>query len=168
MSEIISGNMVGGAAPLRTLKIVDGNGTEIVGVVVSSEVVFTADASSDIREGKVAATDAGVVVGTAFIPNYNTCEGFRVVPKGGSFVLPLQDDYDYTKLQAIICEFNTSVAKSVAAKHVAIDNNLYEVQSTTMVSSITKDFVDKSIDFGVSNTSDGIRIIRYFMYREMY
>lgn len=60
---MISGNMVGGTAPIKTVKIVDENNNEIIGIVVGQEIIFTATAA-DIVKGKVAGTDDGVVVGT--------------------------------------------------------------------------------------------------------
>lgn len=63
MSEVIFGNMVGGTAPLKTVKFVDEDGDEVVGVITDSEVIFTA-ADSDVRKGKVYASDNGVSTGT--------------------------------------------------------------------------------------------------------
>jgi hypothetical protein len=60
---MIIGNMVGGTAPIKTVKIVDEDNNEIVGVVVDSEVVFTAR-DEDVLKGKVYASDDGVSVGT--------------------------------------------------------------------------------------------------------
>ena len=60
---MIIGNMVGGTAPIKTVKIVDEENNEIIGIVVDQEVIFTATAA-DIVKGKVAGTDDGVVVGT--------------------------------------------------------------------------------------------------------
>ena len=55
----IVGNMVGGNAPLKTLTFVDADNNEYVGVVVDSEVIFTAE-DNDVLEGKVYAGDHGV------------------------------------------------------------------------------------------------------------
>ena len=63
MSGAIFGNMIGGTAPLKTVTIVDENGNELVGVITKSEVVFTAE-DSDVRKGKVYASDNGVSIGT--------------------------------------------------------------------------------------------------------
>ena len=63
MSGVIFGNMVGGIAPLKTVTLVDDNGSEFIGVVTDSEVVFTAE-DSDVRKGKVYASDKGISVGT--------------------------------------------------------------------------------------------------------
>ena len=61
---MISGNMVGSYNSLgKTLILEDENGQEIVGVIVGSEVVFTAT-DSDVVKGKVYASDKGVSVGT--------------------------------------------------------------------------------------------------------
>lgn len=169
MNGMISGNVVGGAAPLKTLKIIDADGAELFGVVTDSEVIFTADASSDIREGKVAATDAGVVTGTAFIPNYKTYTGVKVISNGSSLVLPLSDGgYDYTKLQAIICSFNTSLTDSVSAEQIAVEDQIFAVRSTDALSDIVKNTENAVIDFGIINTSGNTLIIRYFLYKELY
>ena len=63
MSGAIFGNMIGGTAPLKTVTIVDENGNELVGVITKSEVIFTA-VDSDVRKGKVYASDNGVSIGT--------------------------------------------------------------------------------------------------------
>lgn len=60
---VIYGNLVGGASPLKTLKLVDENNTEIIGVVVDEEVVLTAT-DNDVLEGKVYAGDKGISTGT--------------------------------------------------------------------------------------------------------
>lgn len=62
---MISGNMVGSFSPIgKTLILVDENGNEIAaGVIVDSEVIFTAT-DSDVRKGKVYASDGGVSTGT--------------------------------------------------------------------------------------------------------
>ena len=169
MSGIISGNMVGGAAPLRTLKLVDSDGTELLGVVVDNEVVFTADADNDIRNGKIAATDAGVVTGTKIFPFYTTWTGKKIVPAGSEFKITLatQDAYDYTELQCIICPFNSSMEDSVSAEKVVIGDNIYDSNSTTVVSTIAKDINEKSVRFNVVNSTDAPYIIRYFTYKEI-
>lgn len=60
---MIIGNMVGGTAPIKTIKIVDSDNNEFIGIVVDQETVFTATAA-DIVKGKTAGTEDGVVVGT--------------------------------------------------------------------------------------------------------
>lgn len=60
---MINGNMVGGTAPIKTIKIVDEANNEILGVVVDSEVIFTAT-DEDVVAGKVYAGDHGLSIGT--------------------------------------------------------------------------------------------------------
>lgn len=169
MSGIISGNMVGGAAPLRTLILEDSDGVQLTGVVVGSEVVFTADASTDIRAGKVAATDAGVVTGSVTIPNYETNQGWRFVTPGDMFQIPTlgEDWYDYTFLQCIITVFNTTIEDSVYAEYVVIDHVLYETKGTVQTSVITKNTETSSIDFNITNDTDNMYLIRYSTYKEV-
>lgn len=60
---MICGNIVGGFAPLKTVIFVDENNNEMVGTVVENLTIFDATAE-DIKLGKVAATDSGVITGT--------------------------------------------------------------------------------------------------------
>ena len=147
--------------------LVDEDGNEYPAVFVDEETVFDADAN-DIREGKKAATDDGVITGTKDIPAYYTTEGCRVITAGSVFETPLLPFYDFTKLQAIICPFSKSSNGSVAAEKVAIGENVYNVNSTEVFSSVTRDAVNKKINFGFTNDSDSIYVLRYFTYKEEY
>lgn len=61
---MISGNMVGSYSQIgKTFTLVDENGNEVTGVIVDSEVIFTAT-DSDVRAGKVYASNDGVSIGT--------------------------------------------------------------------------------------------------------
>ena len=163
----ISGNMVGSYSQIgKTFILVDEDGNEITGVVVDQETVFTAG-DNDVREGMVYASDSGVSTGTKEIPPYHTTEGRRVVTNGSKFILPIQN-YDYTVLQAMICSYNTSLNNSVAVEKVVINDNIYDVQSTTSISVLQKDNENESIDFGITNTSGGMCLIRYITYKEIY
>lgn len=166
---MINGNMVGSYSHLgKTFTLVDESGAEYTGVVVENEQKFTAT-DNDVREGSVYASDEGASVGTKVIPAYHTTEGYKAIMVGDEFVIDLSDSdrYDYTKLQAIICPYNTSIANSVSAEKVAIDNNVYAVQSTTIVSAITKNTNNKTVSFGITNTGTVPYILRYFTYKEI-
>jgi uncharacterized protein YabE (DUF348 family) len=64
---MINGNMVGSYSQIgKTFTLVDEDGNEISGVVVDQEVIFTAT-DSDVRQGKVYASDNGVSVGTLIV-----------------------------------------------------------------------------------------------------
>ena len=61
---MISGNMVGSYSSLgKTIIFEDEDGQEIVGIIVGSEVVFTAS-DSDVVKGKVYASNEGVSICT--------------------------------------------------------------------------------------------------------
>lgn len=164
---MILGNVVGGGGSLKTLIIEDSDGNQFPGVLTGEQVIFTADAATDIREGKTAATEAGIVVGEKVIPAYYAWQGVKVITNNSELKIQTPA-YNYTKFQAIVCSFNTSLANSVAATKVAIENNLYMVQSTTIESTIIKNEETESIDFGIINDSGNNYIIRYFMYKEEY
>lgn len=165
---ITSINGDGGAtvSETQTYILITEDGTEIPAVLVEEATVFDATAN-DIREGKTAVTDEGVTLGTKVIPSYNTREGSRLVPNGSKFVLPMID-YDYTKLQAIICPFNKSTDESVAAERVVINDNVYDVLSTEVVSTTEKVTSNSTVDLGITNNSGKLYLIRYFMYKEIY
>ena len=165
---MIYGNPVGGALNAKTYQLECNGGTaEIMAVVVDEETIFDADVN-DVRAGKVFATNNGVKVGTKNIPAYNTCAGYRIIAPNEEIkiVLSASDLYDYTNLQCIICPFNTSISDSVAADRVVIDGNLYEVNSSTVLSEVTKDATEKAIKLGITNDSSSSYIIRLFTYKE--
>lgn len=153
-----------------TYILVAEDGTEIPAVVVEEETVFTATAN-DIREGTVAATTEGVTTGTKVIPSYHSTEGNVIVMPGEVAIIALPSTlatYDYTKLQAIVCSFNSSIANSVAAEKVAIDDNVYDVQSVVALSELVKDAENQAINLGITNDTDIPWVIRYFTLKEIY
>ena len=168
MSNVIYGNMVGGgSAPLKTLILEDESGNTMTGVVVGSEVIFTAT-DNDVRQGMVYASDNGVSIGTKDIPIYRTTAGSRVITAGQAFSIPLSgfDKYDYTKLQCIITRFNTNSSDSVYADKVVINDAVYQTGSTEKISNVTKNVKNKSIDLNITNNTETNYYIRYFTYRE--
>lgn len=61
---MINGNMVGSYSQLgKTLILEDENGKQVVGVVVGSQIIFTA-VDTDVVKGKVYASNEGVSTGT--------------------------------------------------------------------------------------------------------
>lgn len=150
----------------NTYILQDPNGNEVVAVLVDERTVFDATAN-DIRLGKVAATDAGVTTGEKVIPSYNTSEGVVIVPIG-SVCKITHPDYDYTKLQGLLCEFNTSLLNSVCTSKVVINDNVYDVNSVSSLAVLTKDHDRITINFNVVNDTNKMCVIRYFMYKEIY
>lgn len=167
---MINGNAVGGIVGYgKTFVLTDESGNELTGVVVDEEVIFTADPITDIREGKVAATDAGVVTGAKDIPAYRTEQGAYMIFDGDEFMLDDMQEYnqyDYTQLQCIIAPFNTTPEDSVASDKIVLNNNVYLTNSATPFASVTKDLENKLIKLNITNNSGNDYIIHYFTYRE--
>ena len=164
----ISGNLVGSYSQIgKTFILEDSDGNEITGVVVGQEVVFTAT-DNDVREGYVYASDGGVSVGTKNIPAYRTYKESYLIFAGEEFSIPLStyNLYDYTKLQCIIAKFNSTLEDSVYTDKIAIDDCVYNVNSTEVLSNITKNIAAQSIDFNIMNNSENDYIVHYILYRE--
>ena len=153
----------------KSYLVVDEDGNEMVAVMVDQETVFTATAN-DVREGKTFATETGVKVGMKDIPPYYTTEAVYVVPAGREMNIKIPDEnlYDYTKLQAIVCKFNTSLSNSVETEKVVINDNVYAVSSTIALSAVQKAGDTKTINLGITNTGAKPVLIRYFTYKEIY
>lgn len=149
--------------------LVDEDGNEIPAVLVEEATVFTATAN-DIRLGTVAATEEGVTEGAKDIPAYHTTEGIAVIPAGDEMdiFIPISDRYDFTKLQAIICPYNKTIAGSVSAEKVAIEKSVYAAGSTDALASVSVDHENKKIKLGITNEGESPCVIRYFTYKEEY
>lgn len=149
--------------------LVDDSGTEIQAVLVDEDVELTATAKSDIRLGTTAITNEGIVEGEKFIPAYHTTEGFQLIPSGSVLKIPMQGNKcEYTKLQVIVCSFNTTLSDSVAAELVGIEGKMYSVQSTEEMSSVSSDSDNNEINLGLINDMAKPCLLRYFTYREEY
>ena len=149
-----------------TFILVDKDGNEYPASFLSSEPVFTATAN-DIRKGVTAITAEGLTVGTKEIPNYRAQEGFVTVKSGSPLDIALFSDMcEYTTLQAIICEYNTSIDNSMAAKKVVINNNAYNVNSAEAISNVTIDLSVQTIKLGLINDDEKRAVIRYMIIKE--
>lgn len=164
---MIYGNMVGGAGVPKTIELSDEDGNTVVGVITGSKVIFTADPISDIREGKVAATDIGIVTGKKDIPSYHITTGVQVIFPNEEFkiVIDDKDKWDYTELQAMIMPYNSSAEDSVAVDRVIINDKVYNTGSTTVISTVSKDKENKSILLNITNENN-LFVIRFFTYKE--
>lgn len=166
MSNSWSWHGGGGGSDDRVYILEDESGAQYSAYLSDEGVDLTATAN-DIRIGTVALNDDGVVEGTKEIPSYYTVEGFKLVTDGSEFVLYLSDGMnEYTKFQAIICSFNTSMTNSVSAEKVVINGSVYPVQSTSSESELTVE--GDTIKFGITNSSGAPCLIRYFTYKEVY
>lgn len=73
--------------------------------------------------------------------------------------------FDYTKLQAMIMPFNSTIENSIAVEKVVIDDNVYQAGQTTVLASVTKNSTTKKISLGITNGSTPA-VIRFFTYKE--
>lgn len=162
------GNPVGGFCYPKTYILTDENGTEMAtGVVVGEKTVFTAT-DNDVRQGLVYAGDEGVSTGTKDIPIYRTAQGLVIINPNENFSILLDkyEQYNYTKLQCIISKFNTTLENSVAVDRVVIDDSVFATGSTTVLASVTKNQITKSIDLNITNNTSNKYVLRYFTYRK--
>jgi hypothetical protein len=166
MAETIESMSVGGE-PVNTYILVDENGVEVPAVLVDEKVTLTAT-TNDIRIGTTAVTEEGVVTGEKEIPAYHTSEGFSVITAGQPVRIMLVEDCEYTKLQALVCAYNSSMTNSVATEKISVNDRVYPVNSTESISAVTVDTNAKTINFGITNDSGKLQILRYFMYKEIY
>ena len=146
--------------------LVDEDGNEIAAVLTDEEVDLTAT-PNDIRLGTTAVTNDGVTPGEKEIPSYYVSEGIRVITSGSPFRITISH-WDYKKLQALFCEFNTDLTNSVYTDKIATNDSVYNVLSTEAIASIVKDSDGKLVDFGLTNETNERYLLRYFMYKEVY
>lgn len=149
-----------------TYILVDEDGNEVPAVFVENATEINATAN-DIRLGTTAVTAEGITPGTKEIPAYYAQEGTKKIPAGDTLKIPMYSNRcNYTKLQALICTYNTSISDSVATEKVSINNKVYNAGSTVVVAEVTVNAAEQVIDFGITNTSNTPVLIRYFTFTE--
>lgn len=160
------GNATGGFGMPKMIEIVDGNGSTIIGTVTDSAVTFDAT-RDDVKVGKVFASNDGVQEGTD-TKTYRTTQGCCAILPGKSFSIPLEsyDKYDYTKFQGMIAKFNTTMSDSVSVSKIVFENSVYDVNSTTKLSNVTKNTSTKSIDLNITNSTNDTYVVHYSTYKE--
>jgi hypothetical protein len=157
----------GGESMPSTIILEDNYGVQVAAMLTNEKVRLTANKDVDIRDGTTAITSEGLVTGNKEIPAYHVTEGTKVIPNNGECKIGIPN-YKYTRLQAIVCSFNTNLSNSVAAEKVVINGKLYPVSSTEVDNIVDIDDETKSIDLGIINTSGKPYLIRYFSYKEIY
>lgn len=160
------GNATGGFGIPKMVEIIDGNGNTLVGTVTDSAVVFDAT-REDVKVGKMFASNDGVQEGID-TKTYRTIHASRAILPGESFSIPLEDNdmYNYTKFQAIIANFNTTIADSISVSKISFNNSVYNVSSTIKLSDVTKSVSTKSINLNIMNDTSNEYIIHYALYKE--
>ena len=151
----------------ETVILVDEDGNEYPAAFTDEIVEITATAN-DIRLGTTAITKDGIITGEKVIPAYHTTEGITIIPIGSEFsiYIPESDRYNYTKIQVIICPLNSTPDQSVAATMVAINNQVYAVESTESMGLLSVNHDTKRINFGITNDDTVPFVVRYFTYKE--
>lgn len=164
---MINGNMIGiGSVPLKTVILEDESGNTITGVVTESKVIFDAT-PADVRIGKTFASDEGICHGENTI-TYRTSEGSELVLPGEDFSiigLYSYNKYRYTKLQCVISKYTSSTDKTAIEK-IVLNDNVYNVGSSNVISTVTKDDKEKTINLNISNDTNDTYIIYFFTYSE--
>lgn len=149
-----------------TFVLVDKDGNEYPAVYVDSDTIVTAT-PNDIRKGTTAITSEGLVVGEKEIPTYRAVEGVVSTRPGNKLSINLYSDMcEYTTIQIMVCDFNTSTDDSVAVRKVAINDSVYNVESTEILSTLTVDSTLQSIQLGLINDTDKNAVIRYMIIKE--
>lgn len=157
------GNPIMAPSALNTVLLEDENGNEIAtGVVVGEKTVFTAT-QSDVKVGKIFASDEGVQEGTD-TKTYRTEIGSRTILPNESFSIPFEqyDQYNYTKFSAMISSFNTAIS----VNKIVINDAVYAVNSTTKLADVTKNASTKSIDLNIVNDTGATCVIHFSTYKE--
>lgn len=149
-----------------TYILVDEAGNEVPAVLVDEPVELTAT-PNDIRRGTTAVTAEGIIEGEKEIPAYQTEQGYRLIKPGKQLIIPMYSDRcQYTKLQVLVCEYNTNIDDSVAARMVVIDDKLYTSGSTEVFADVSVDVDTQSINLGLTNEGETSLVIRYMTIKE--
>lgn len=164
---MIVGNIIGGN-PItpKTYILTTEDGTEVHGVLVDKETIFTAT-DKQVAEGYTYASDHGVSTGTREFLSYRTTQVNSIVLPGEPFSI-LLDDYDkwnYTYLQCIIAKFNTDINNSMYVDKVVLGDKVYATNSTDVLSSVTKNESTKSIDLNINNDTEDTYVIFTTTYK---
>ena len=142
--------------------IVDEAGNQLNATFTEQAVIADATAN-DIRIGKTAITESGLITGTKEIPVYYSNYGYKLLSanKEATLFLPR---YNYKNLLVTISTYNTSREQSLNVTYISIDNGMYAIGNNTKLSDITIDEEKQQIKFGI--TVNEKSILRYFVITE--
>lgn len=166
MSKIV-GKMAGCYSPMgKTFILTDDDGNEFTGVVTDQEKVFDAR-PTDVRINRKFVSNEGAQTGENTI-TYRTQTASCLILPGQEFSIPLKNynQYDYTKFQSMIVLFNSDYSSNANAYGITIEDRVFSVESSALLSNITKNSDTKAIDFNIVNNTENTYEIFYFTYRE--
>lgn len=142
----------------------NADGSKKIYAQLSSKEPITLTATeNDIRLGSTAITNVGYTEGSKDIPAYHSTTGRKIILAGQNVAISLPR-YEYTKFQATISNYNTSIDDSVEVVASTIEDSVYEAKSTTKLADITIDASSQSILLNV--TADVKSVLRYFTMKE--
>ena len=164
---MIYGNRVGGVTPEKTYIITNEDETvkfSAVAIELNDEdapFIFTAK-SEDVAAGKRFVGDGGACDGTNTCPRCRDLSGIHEVHPNVDVDLLLEeyDMWDYSYLQGYISTKDDpyNVLMLIA------DNAVY--QNGELVSNVEKDEINKTIRFNVTNNSEDVYLLHYFICKE--
>ena len=157
---MIYGNKVGGITPEKTYIITHGN-VELDAVVVDEITTFDAKCE-DVTAGKTVVSDSGVVIGTNDFPRCRNLTGVHEIHPNVNVVLFLDeyDMWDYSCLQGYI----STKKEPYKVLMLVMDNAVY--QNGIKISDISKDKINKTIRFNITNNSEDIYLLHYFICKD--
>lgn len=142
----------------------NADGSKKIYAQLSSKEPITLTATeNDIRLGSTAITNEGFVEGTKDIPAYHSWTGKKIIQAGQNVSLNIVD-YDYTQIQVILSNYNTSIDNSVEVVASSIEDSVYEAKTTTKLADISIEASSETINFGI--TADVKSVLRYFIIKE--
>ena len=158
---MICGNKIGGSRECKTY-VLQGNGIELLGVVVDELEVFDA-CCEDVMSGKKFACDSGVNVGTNDSPCCCATNGVHEVYPGVEFLLtiPERDQWDYTSIQGMIAPKSAPYR----INKVVMENAVYDTDGNKLAD-ITKDAASKTIRFNITNNTSEVYLLYFFVCKE--
>lgn len=161
----ILGNASGGFGFPKSFVITDDSGNELTAVVTDEVKVFDAT-PSDVRMNKIFASENGIQTGENTI-TYITTAGYQIFAPNSNISINLSErnKYNYDLFQCMICLADLgNINNSVAAKMIAVNNGVYEVNSAIKIADISKNSESKSIDFNITNNSENYYLVYFFTY----
>ena len=158
---MIYGNKIGGNRECKTY-VLQGNGIELTGVVVDELEIFDAR-SEDVKAGKKFASDSGVNIGTNDAAYCYITAGIHEVYPEVEFLLnlPDRDQWNYTSLQCMMAPKDTPYA----IDKVVIDNEVRNAEGEKLAD-VTKDLNQKTIRLNITNNTDKIYLLYFFVCKE--
>lgn len=158
---MIYGNKIGGERDAKTY-IIEGNGVELIGVVVDEFTMF--DASSyDVRTGKVFACNEGVMVGSNDAPSFRFTNGISEIAPGDKFLFKVvpHDHLNYTILTCMIAP----VSNPYKIDRVVIEGNVFNSEGVKIAEAVV-DEVNKVVDLNIVNNTAEPYLLYFFIGTE--